>query len=114
VETQHGGQVSIHSILCVHLYSLYVQREEALSLVKAAISAGIFNDLGSGSNVDACIITATQTEMLRNVEMPNQRVQKERNYRFRRGTTAWKAENVRKLIVNEEITLVGGDAMDTS
>ena len=38
-------------------YSICPQREEALTLVTAAISAGIFNDLGSGSNVDACVIT---------------------------------------------------------
>ncbi|KAF5380043.1 hypothetical protein D9615_006155 [Tricholomella constricta] len=91
-----------------------MEREDALNLVKAAISAGIFNDLGSGSNIDACIITASHTEMLRNVEMPNMRVQKERKYAFRRGTTAWKTENVRDLVVNEQITFVGGDAMDTT
>ncbi|KAJ7143281.1 20S proteasome subunit [Mycena crocata] len=90
-------------------------REAALQLVKDAISAGIFNDLGSGSNVDACIITASHTEMLRNVEMPNVRVQKERQYGFRRGTTAWKTEDVRSLIVSEEITMIGGgDEMDTT
>lgn len=100
--------------LRVLIFLFLDQREEALSLVKAAISAGIFNDLGSGSNVDACIITATHTEMLRNVEMPNQRVQKERQYGFRRGTTAWKTESVRNLIISEETTLVGADAMDTS
>ncbi|EEB96094.1 hypothetical protein MPER_04826 [Moniliophthora perniciosa FA553] len=91
--------------------------QQALQLVKDAISAGIFNDLGSGSNVDACIITANHTEMLRNVEMPNQRVQKEKNYKFRRGTTAWKTESIRKLVVNEEISPIGGgagDEMDTS
>lgn len=84
--------------------------------MSAAVSAGIFNDLGSGSNVDACIITATQTEMLRNFVKPNERVEKERHYTFRRGTTAWKSENIRDLIVKEDITLVGatGDAMDTS
>ncbi|KAF9459132.1 20S proteasome subunit [Collybia nuda] len=91
-----------------------MEREDALKLVKAAISAGIFNDLGSGSNIDACIITEHHTEMLRNVEMPNERVQKERRYGFRRGTTAWKTENVRNLIVKEEMTFVGGDAMDTT
>ena len=84
----------------------------------AAISAGIFNDLGSGSNVDACIITASQTEMLRNYVMPNVRVEKERRYGFRRGTTAWTRESVRDLIVSEEIRPViaaaGGEAMDTS
>lgn len=82
----------------------------------AAISAGIFNDLGSGSNVDACIITTDRTEMLRNVEMPNQRVQKERDYKFRRGTTAWTKEDVRKLVVEEQVTTLTGtdDEMDTS
>ena len=83
--------------------------------MKGAISAGIFNDLGSGSNIDACIITANQTEMLRNVEMPNQRVQKERDYKFRRGTTAWKKEDIRKFIVDENVTSIAGDVeMDIS
>jgi len=92
-----------------------MSRAAALQLVKDAISAGIFNDLGSGSNVDACIITSSHTEMLRNVEMPNVRVQKERQYGFRRGTTAWKNENIRSLIVSEQVTLIGGgDEMDTT
>ncbi|EIW77823.1 20S proteasome subunit [Coniophora puteana RWD-64-598 SS2] len=99
-------------------------REEALSLVTAAISAGIFNDLGSGSNVDACVITPQGTEMLRNFVRPNERVEKERKYGFRRGTTAWKSEKIRSLIVSENVIPVGaaagatagagGEAMDTS
>jgi len=52
--------------------------------------------------------------MLRNVEMPNERAQKERSYGFRRGTTAWKSESIRSLVVDETITPVGGEAMDTS
>jgi len=95
-----------------------LERDEALQLVVAAISAGIFNDLGSGSNVDACVITATQTDMLRNYVMPNVRVEKERKYGFRRGTTAWTREKVRDLIVSEEIrpipVAIGGEEMDTS
>lgn len=91
-----------------------LQRDEALALVKAAVGAGIFNDLGSGSNIDACIITESHTEMLRNVEMPNERVQKEKTYVFRRGTTAIKSEKIRSLIVNEETITTSGDAMDTS
>ncbi|KIY52047.1 20S proteasome subunit [Fistulina hepatica ATCC 64428] len=91
-----------------------MKRAEALNLVIAAVSAGIFNDLGSGSNVDACIITSTGTEMLRNVEMPNQRVQKERQYVFRRGTTAIKKESIRHLVVSEEIQPRDSDAMDIS
>lgn len=33
-------------------------KDEAVELCSQAIEAGIFNDLGSGSNVDVCIITA--------------------------------------------------------
>ena len=32
-------------------------------MVAESISAGIFNDLGSGSNVDVCIITKDNTSM---------------------------------------------------
>lgn len=35
-------------------------------------------------------------------------------YGFRRGTTAWKTENVRDLVVSENVKFVGGDEMDTS
>jgi len=87
-------------------------REEALDLVNAAISAGIFNDLGSGSNVDACVITATKTDMLRNFVKPNERVTKERTYGFRRGTTAFTKEEIRNLVVHEEIIGIRDDAMD--
>ncbi|EJF56943.1 proteasome subunit [Dichomitus squalens] len=97
-----------------------LERAEALDLVSAAISAGIFNDLGSGSNVDACVITASHTEMLRNFVRPNERVQKERSYTFRRGTTEFKKEEVRALVVEEDVTFISGgrgtegEAMDTS
>ena len=97
-----------------------LQRDEALTLVKHAISAGIFNDLGSGSNVDACVITASHTETLRSFVKPNERVRKELVYKFRPDTTAWKKEDVRSLIVDEQITPIaataaaGGEAMDTS
>ena len=99
---------------------LWQKREDALALVTSAISAGIFNDLGSGSNVDACVITASHTEMLRNFVKPNERVQKERTYKFRRGTTEFKKEEIRSLVVEEDITFISGgrgaegEAMDTS
>lgn len=34
-----------------------MNKEEAIALCAEAIQAGIFNDLGSGSNVDVCVIT---------------------------------------------------------
>ncbi|EJD50655.1 proteasome subunit [Auricularia subglabra TFB-10046 SS5] len=93
-------------------------REEGIALVSAAIQAGIFNDLGSGSNVDVCVITKSRTDMYRNYEMPNQRPPKERQYKFAKGTTAWTRESVRSLIADETVTPIVrggvGDAMDVS
>ena len=43
-------------------------REEAMLLVSNAIKSGVYNDLGSGSNVDLCIINKDGTEYLRNYE----------------------------------------------
>lgn len=36
---------------------MFLQRDEGIKLVAEAICSGIFNDLGSGSNVDICVIT---------------------------------------------------------
>jgi len=44
---------------------LIVQREQAIQLVSEAICAGIFNDLGSGSNVDVCVITKVWLYLIR-------------------------------------------------
>jgi 20S proteasome subunit beta 2 len=47
--------------------------EEAVLLVQRAIGAGIFNDLGSGSNVDVCIIRMDGTvDYRRNDVKPNE------------------------------------------
>ena len=75
-------------------------REDAIKLTSDAIQAGIFNDLGSGSNVDVCVITAEKTTLLRNYITPNQREQKQRSYKFARGTTAVLDQ---RLITKEEI-----------
>jgi 20S proteasome subunit beta 2 len=102
-------------------------REEAVSLAAEAIKAGIFNDLGSGSNVDVCVITESMTTMMRNYIQPNQRERKEKSYKFARGTTAWLAEKKidRKELLNyvtitelsgeesvEGVPVTGGEAMD--
>ncbi|KAL0284228.1 UNVERIFIED_CONTAM: Proteasome subunit beta type-7-A [Sesamum radiatum] len=48
-------------------------RDEGVKLVAEAICSGIFNDLGSGSNVDICVITKGKKEYLRNYMLPNPR-----------------------------------------
>lgn len=100
------------------IFAATSQRQEAIDLVARAIRSGVFNDLGSGSNVDVCIIKKDKTEMLRNYEMPNERGEKTRQYKFRRGTTAWTKEDVRSLVVSETTTPVAAplaaEAMDIS
>ncbi|KLJ13471.1 20S proteasome subunit beta 2 [Blastomyces silverae] len=72
-----------------------MNRDDAVKLCSEAIKSGIFNDLGSGSNVDVCVIYKDKpTQLLRNYIKPNERGQKERTYRFARGTTAWLDEKV--------------------
>lgn len=64
-------------------------KEEAMSLCADAIEAGIWNDLGSGSNVDMCVMEVGKPSVLhRNLRTPNVRGQKEKSYKFKRGTTA--------------------------
>ena len=76
-------------------------REDAVKLCADAIEAGIWNDLGSGSNVDVAVITGEKTTLMRNYITPNKREHKQRNYKFERGTTAVLNE---KIIKREEIS----------
>ena len=55
-------------------FKVDMNEEEAIELVRNAIRAGIFNDLGSGSNVDICVLRQDSTRMLRNYECPNPRM----------------------------------------
>lgn len=49
-----------------------MSEEDGKKLVRDAIAAGIFNDLGSGSNVDLCVIRKNfTTEYLRGYEYAN-------------------------------------------
>lgn len=71
-------------------------QDEAVKLCADAIEAGIWNDLGSGSNVDVAIITPEKTILKRNYIKPNERTQKLKSYVFPTGTTA---------VLNEKITI---------
>ncbi|KZM20033.1 Proteasome endopeptidase complex [Ascochyta rabiei] len=77
-----------------------LSREAAVELCANAIEAGIWNDLGSGSNVDVAVISADKTTLMRNYMTPNARQPKQRNYRFQKGTTAVLNE---KVITKEDI-----------
>ena len=56
------------------MFSFYFQVDSAKQLVRDAIAAGIFNDMGSGSNVDLCIIRAKdEVEYLRGYDIANKK-----------------------------------------
>lgn len=78
-----------------------LSREEAVELCSQAIQAGIFNDLGSGSNVDVAVITADKTTLHRGYVRPNERSQKLKSYKFPKGTTAVLNE---KIIKKDQLT----------
>lgn len=64
-----------------------------MELVSEAIQAGIFNDLGSGSNVDLVIIESnasnnSKTEVLRGYVKPNPKPLRTGAYTFPKGTTS--------------------------
>lgn len=62
--------------------------DDAKKLVYEGISAGIFNDLGSGGNVDLCVITKDGKEIIRGYAKENERkYRRPAGYHFGPGTT---------------------------
>lgn len=52
-------------------YKENMEKDDAINLAIESIEAGIWNDLGSGSNVDVCVITKEKSEILRNIRKHN-------------------------------------------
>ncbi|KAK9453345.1 nucleophile aminohydrolase [Dipodascopsis uninucleata] len=70
-------------------------KDEAMALCAEAIESGIWNDLGSGSNVDMCVMEVDKPAVLyRNYRTPNVRAEKQTSYIFSRGTTAVLKEKI--------------------
>jgi 20S proteasome subunit beta 2 len=92
-----------------------MSEEDGKKLVRDAIAAGIFNDLGSGSNVDLCIIRRNfTTEYLRGYEYANLKGVRELNYDFAKGTTAVLKTNIKTFEITETVRPVGSVPMDTA
>merc|ERR1719400_586163 len=64
-----------------------INEEQAMDMVKKAILSGIMNDLGSGSNVDLCVITSPWAAGHRNIFKTQIPHKKDFQYTFKRGTT---------------------------
>lgn len=87
-----------------------MERDEAMKLVRNAVAAGIFNDLGSGSNIDLCVITKDKVDYIRPFDEANEKGVRQGSYRYKHGTTAVLTKNVRKFEITSEIV----QAMETS
>lgn len=100
-----SGSLAAMAVLESH-WKEDINREEAMQLASDAIEAGIWNDLGSGSNVDLCVMeVGKDAEYLRNYKTPNVREAKQRSYKFARGTTAVLSERVLDICTVEEETV---------
>ncbi|XP_017040476.1 proteasome subunit beta type-7 [Drosophila ficusphila] len=88
-----------------------MSEEEGKRLVRDAIASGVFNDLGSGSNIDLCVIRKGSVEYLRNYELANKKGERQLDYRFKHGTTPVLHTTVKDLLVTERVQVV---PMETS
>ncbi|KAJ8273746.1 hypothetical protein GJAV_G00105070 [Gymnothorax javanicus] len=77
-----------------------MSEEEAKQLVRDAIAAGIANDLGSGSNVDLCIIKQDGVEYIRPYDVSNFKSQRSGKYKYGRGATPVISEHITKVQVD--------------
>ncbi|XP_049980805.1 proteasome subunit beta type-7 [Alexandromys fortis] len=89
-----------------------MEEEEAKKLVSEAIAAGIFNDLGSGSNIDLCVISKSKLDFLRPYSVPNKKGTRFGRYSCEKGTTAVLTEKVTTLEI--EVLEDTVQTMDTS
>uniref|UniRef100_A0A3Q4G3E6 Proteasome subunit beta n=1 Tax=Neolamprologus brichardi TaxID=32507 RepID=A0A3Q4G3E6_NEOBR len=77
-------------------YKPDMEEDAAKQVVRDAIAAGIFNDLGSGSNIDLCVITKNKVNYIRPHDEANKKGvstdllhgrDKTGDYKYKQGTT---------------------------
>ena len=74
--------------------------EEAKKMCIDAIEAGIYHDLGSGSNVDICVIKKGKVDMYRNIKTDNKKIfSKPGGYTFNKDRVNILEEYKSKLVV---------------
>eukprot|EP00090_Calanus_glacialis_P001388 TRINITY_DN1098_c0_g1_i1.p1 TRINITY_DN1098_c0_g1~~TRINITY_DN1098_c0_g1_i1.p1 ORF type:complete len:288 (+),score=87.89 TRINITY_DN1098_c0_g1_i1:46-909(+) len=75
-----------------------MSEEDGKQLVRDAIRAGIFNDMGSGSNVDLVVLKAKDdVQYLRGFDEANVKGVRRQKYTFKKGTTGVLTEKVRNI-----------------
>merc|ERR1711988_1208287 len=99
--TMGSGSLAAMSVFEAR-YKDDMEVNEAKELVKDAIEAGIFNDLGSGSSCDICVINKDGATLTRGFSKPNQRSFR-REYSFKPGATP---------IPRKDVEVIAGGAME--
>jgi len=75
-----------------------MSEEDGKQLVRDAIRAGIFNDMGSGSNVDLVVIKAKDdVKYLRGFDEANVKGVRRQKYAYDKGATGVLTEKIRKI-----------------
>ncbi|KAG8004870.1 Proteasome subunit beta type-7, partial [Nibea albiflora] len=71
-----------------------LELEKAKELVCNAIHAGIMSDLGSGNNIDICVITKQGVDYMRPYQESEYKDNRKMKYKYRPGTTPVLTEKV--------------------
>jgi len=80
-----------------------MSEEEGKQLVRDAIAAGVFNDLGSGSNIDLRVIRKDSTDNYRNYEIANKKGERKHDYEFKKGVSAVLETKITNFDITEEV-----------
>merc|ERR1712045_13841 len=95
--TMGSGTLAAMSVLESH-WKPDMEEEDAKQLVRQAIRAGIFNDMGSGSNVDLVVIKANNNvQYLRGFDEANVKGVRRNKYKYNKGTTEVLSEKIQKI-----------------
>lgn len=84
--TMGSGSIAATAILETK-YRDDLSEEEAKKIVIEAVEAGIFHDLGSGSNVDICVVKKDKTDIFRNLKSDNKKTTEPYPYKFIKNNT---------------------------
>ncbi|XP_045899297.1 proteasome 20S subunit beta 13a [Micropterus dolomieu] len=71
-----------------------LELDKAKELVRAAIHSGIMSDLGSGNNIDICVITRQGVDYIRPYQESEYKDSRKIKYKYRPGTTPVLTEKV--------------------
>ena len=73
-----------------------------MDLCIRSIEAGIYHDLGSGSNVDVCVIKKDKVDMHRNIKSENKKMfSKPGGFKFNKDKVVILEEYKKKLVVED-------------